>query len=90
MDEGYLRHLIERMPSRYLVANERTVQVGQRTIEQRDVISWYSDALKVGGTRQTVLLRTREEIGYPTAWFKYPLAVEDISHRATLVGWWYK
>ena len=86
----YLGHLLAQMPTRYIIANEFPLSFGTTVRAQRDVICWYSDAIEVAGTKRTVLIRIREEIRYPKTWFKYPLAVEDISHQATLLGWWYK
>jgi hypothetical protein len=78
------------MPSRYIVASETRRAFKRVVIEQRDVICWYENAVEVGGKKRTLLVRIREEISYPSGWFKYPLAAEDISHQSTLAGWWYK
>jgi hypothetical protein len=78
------------MPSRYIVANETRRAFKHVVVEQRDVICWYTDAVEVGGEKRTLLVRIREQIKYPRAWFKYPLAADELSHQSTLAGWWYK
>ncbi len=86
----YLGLLLERMPTRYIVANELRHSFQRTVVDQRDVICWYSNAIEVDGKRRTVLVRIREEIRYPRTWFKYPLSAGDIVQQATISGWWYK
>ncbi len=87
---AYLDRFVSEMPTRYVVANISARQCGSRTVETRELVFWYERALRVDGVIKTLLLRVREEISYPSEWWRYPLGVGDVSQKATLTSWWCK
>ncbi|WP_109476681.1 hypothetical protein [Paraburkholderia sp. C35] len=84
----YLKAFIGEDPDRYQAQEPQIEKLGSQTIERRNILLWYRDALNIDGVRHTLILRIREEVTYPSNWHKYLLSARDIAQKATLASWW--
>lgn len=86
----YLRHFLTKLPDQYFVSSVVRRMVGNHTVEERSLLFWYDDALRIKGESHSLLLRVREEVVYPRDWLEQPLSTRDVHQSATLVSWWCK
>ncbi len=86
----YLQKFLGARPCSHSVMDQEHSTNGAESTETRMVVCWYRDALIIDGTPRTLMLRVKEEITYPTEWYKYILQESDVSYRATLLSWWAK
>lgn len=86
----HLAEFLGARPGSHNVMHQVLSTSGQISTETRIVVCWYRDGLVIDGKRRTLMLRVKEEISYPTAWYKYILREADVTYRATLLSWWAK
>ncbi|MFA6458474.1 MAG: hypothetical protein WCV72_03765 [Patescibacteria group bacterium] len=86
----YLKAFIDKHPTRY-VCDKITIKKRRRiTYETRYLLFWYADALMIAGRSNSLLLRMKEDISYPSDWAKYGVSERDIKQKVTLASWWHK
>ncbi|MFZ5497272.1 MAG: hypothetical protein ACOZE5_18270 [Verrucomicrobiota bacterium] len=86
----HLAEFLGARPGSHNVMHQVLSTSGQTSTETRIVVCWYRGGLVIDGQRRTLMLRVKEEISYPTAWYKYILKESDVTYRATLLSWWVK
>ena len=86
----YLRVFLEKVPTHYVVDKGLAPIKDKKTLERSEIVFWYRHALRVEGEVQTLLVRFLEEIEYPMDWQQRPLSERDVSHKVTLLSWWFK
>ena len=86
----YLRHFLDKTPSRIAMSSPRFVAREQRTLTARDFVLFYRNAFQLAASKYDLIVRLEERISYPTSWLSRPLGVRDIKQSATLTSWWLK
>ncbi len=86
----YLKSFIERIPDRYYIQDTIIENKWIYTKRINYIICWYNSWLKINWKLISFLIRIKEEIDYPTEWYKSPLSIDLISHKYTLQSWWPK
>jgi hypothetical protein len=86
----YLSAFLQKVPTRYLVDRKPARDVGNVIMERNEIVFWYKHAFRTGNEMQTLLVRFVEDIEYPKNWPERPLSEDEVSHKVTLMSWWYK
>ncbi|BCU76273.1 hypothetical protein [Luteolibacter sp. LG18] len=86
----YLRVFLEKVPTRYLVDRKPSCEKDGLMLERSEIVFWYANAFHMGQEAQTLLIRFIEEVEYPQNWRERPLSEKDVTHKVTLMSWWFK
>lgn len=86
----YLKSFLDKVPTHYIVERKGSSTKSNRVSERNEIVFWYRHALRIDGEVQTLLVRFIEDIEYPKNWQQRPLSESEVSHKVTLMSWWFK